>query len=86
MLNTRFKDKFFSSIRFRENAKVLLKELYESKNEPEEPAAKRVVTEEGVTESKLWGYLTEILSELNEITDVSTEREVDQAVPSKAID
>ena len=78
MLDPQFKDKFFSSKRFHENAKVLLQKLYEGENEPKEPVAKRVVTEEGVTKSKLWCCLTEILSESNEITDVMTGSEVEQ--------
>ena len=38
----------------------------------------KVATEKGVTKSKLWGSLTEIVSESNEITNVSTGSEVEQ--------
>ena len=86
MLDPWFKEIFFSSTRFRENNKVLLQELCEGENEPEESAARRVAAEEGVTKSKLWGCLTEILSESNEINGVSTGSEVEQYLEEPLID
>ena len=94
MLDPRFKDKFFSSISSRESAKVLLHDVYEfqsdkiSEGELKEPAAKRIATEDSasVNTSKLWGCLTELLSESDVVSDGSMGNEVEQYLAEPLID
>ena len=81
MLDPRFKDKFLS-ISAREHAKDLLQKAYEtfSEDEPGEPEPKRIATED--SNSKLWGCMSEILTEV----DVSTGSEIEQYLSEPLID
>ena len=70
MLDPRFNDKLFSSISFRESAKVLLHDVYEfqsdkiSEGELKEPAAKRIATEDSASVNEVEQYLAEPLIDL----------------------
>ena len=94
MLDPQFKDKFFSSISSRESAKVLLHDVYEfqsdklTEGELKEPAAKRIATEDSasVKTSRLWGCLTELLSESDVVSDGSMGNEVEQYLAEPLID
>ena len=99
LLDPRYKDTFFSSGSTRQFGKrLLLIEYLHVKEEIEvsEPAAKRIALEDkdcSGSNSKLWGYLSEILQESNQSTSSvattsgeETELEIDQFLLAPLLD